>query len=185
MKKYKIGIIVVAIFIIVGLVALLVLKRTKKKVEPNCETGQSTTCKIDLKDAATVEKTKTTVGSFGEKAKLNQNVYQNDKFKFKVTFSDVWSTAQVKETIPGVGSEGVIKFQLPTTDKGFDNSLATALKLIIYKKNAYTPSSPLETKLVENTDYIVTYQAWERAPLDAKLTEKEIANVAATFEFVK
>ena len=185
MKKFKLASIIILVFVVIAIVALVLIKKEKKKVAPACDTAGATTCKIDLKDASTIEATKTTIGSFGDKAKITQNIYQNDKFKFKITFTDIWKDAQVKETIPGTNSLGVIEFQLPTTDKGFENSLATALKITLYDKNNYTPSSSLEMKLAEDTNYIVTYQTWERAPLDATITEKEAADTAATFEFIK
>lgn len=186
MKKFKVGLIIIVALLIAVIATLFILNRYKKdepKAEPVCETGEATTCKVDLQDASTVEATKTTVGSFGDKDKISNNIYQNDKFKFQITFSDFWNDAQVKETIPGTNSEGQIEFQVPTTDKAYQG-YAPALTITLYKKDAYNPSSPFEMKLTENTNYIVTYRTWDQPPTDATITEKEVANTATRFKFI-
>ncbi len=185
MKKFKIGLVVIIVFAILAVVTLVLVK--KYRVEPKkteqCETGEATTCKIDLKDAATIEATKTTVGSFGDKEKIKNNIYSNEKLKFKISFPQNWSSALVKETIPSGNSEGMIEFQLPTSDTVY-NGYISALVITFYKKASYNPTNSLEMKLAENTEYVVSYRAWEQPPSDSPITEKEIATIASSFEFM-
>ncbi len=185
-KKYKLGLIVVLVFLVIALVAVVLIKKNQAKstIAPEaCDSAGATTCKVDLKDASTPQTTKTTVGSFSEKQKITSNLYKNDKYKFEITFNDTWQNAQIKENPAAGSSLASYEFQLPTNDKNFADGYASALVIAIYPKDSYTPTSSLEMKLAENTQYIVSYRAWQQAPIDARVSEKEVANTAATFKF--
>lgn len=192
-RKYKVGLIVVLVFVVIGLAALYLIKKHKNQTNPTgpsasstaCSSSNSTTCKVDLASVTTAETTKTQIGSFGTPQAIQNNVYKNNTLGFQLTFSSVWQNAKVTETTPDAPAEGRVEFQIPTTDKAYSSGLATPLTIYVYK-TANVPSSqssPLLTKITASGDLVYTYVPWSSQPSDlGQFTEKEIGQVASTLK---
>ncbi|MFH1855443.1 MAG: hypothetical protein ABH810_03525 [bacterium] len=186
-RKSKIGIVIIIVFALAGAAAFYLIKKENKKVEPDCETGESTICEVDLKGGSEPTTTKTTVGSFDDRVKKNSSLYKNDKFSFEMTFGSIWNGSKVRETVPSEPAEGKIEFFLPTKDKVFKDGLAPAITLRIFNKSDYKESNneSFEMQLADNGKYVVVYKIWEGTPSDlVQFTEKELSSTAATFKFL-
>lgn len=190
-KKYKVGLAVIIIFALLGISSYIYLKtrlveKPKEIKNSDCDTSNSQTCQIDLKSATTVETTKTTVGSFGDTQKIDQNIYLSQKLKFKLTFTPIWADAKVIETIPFDSAEGKVEFKLPTTDKQFSDKTATALTIFVYKTGSAPEGNNLLNKISSDAQNEYYFSSWEQAPSDlGAITEKEIARIAGTLEIIK
>jgi len=182
MKKFKVGAIVILIFLIIALGALYIL--SKKNDNENCD-KQSETCKVDLSTITTPIATETQVGSFGSPQKINQNIYKNEKLGFQLTFDSIWQDAKVTETIPSANAEGKIEFQLKTSDPSFKTGYATALTIYVYKteNNPDPADEPMLTKITDNGTYVYQYVGWQKVPSDlGQITEKEISRIASSLK---
>jgi hypothetical protein len=183
-KKYLIGLIIIIIFAITGAVAFYYLKKQNQPVKnSDCDTSTSGTCTVDFKSATTVQTTKTQIGSFGNAQKIKQNIYSSDKLGFQMTFTDIWKDAKVVETIPAAQAEGKVEFKLPTKDALYQDGLATAMTIYVYKKGSAPTDNPLLSKITENATSEYYYLPWDKIPTDlGQFTEKEIAREASTLK---
>jgi len=188
-KKYKIGLIIILVFLIVGLGALYYINENNQQApikNSDCDTSTNDTCKVDLKSATTVQTTKTQVGSFGKPQKIDQNVYSSDKLGFQLTFTPVWSEAKVVETIPASPADGKVEFKLSTKDGKYPDGLASALTIYVYKVGSAPKDNPLLTKITDNGKLEYYYTIWEQTPSDlGQFPEKEIAKTASTLKLLQ
>jgi hypothetical protein len=190
MKKYKIGLIIIVVFLVIGLASFAYLKTKQVPSEElknsDCDTSTSQTCSVDLKSATTIQTTKTTVGSFGDTQKIDQNIYSSQKLKFKLDFTPIWAEAKVVETIPFETAVGKVEFKLPTTDSSFPDKLAPALTIYVYKVGEGPKDNTMLNKITQSDVYEYYFTSWQLEPSDlGMITEKEIARVANTLEVIK
>ena len=190
-KKYKIGLIIILVFLIVGVGAIYLIKRNKNQVSStnssDCEDQNATTCKVELPAATTATTTQTQIGSFGTPESVVENIYKNDTLKFELTFSSVWKGAKITETIPAGAADGKVEFQLSTSDEAYPGGLATPLTIYVYKsENVPTGTdSPVLNKITTNGNLVYGYVSWPSTPSDlGQFTEKEIGQIISTLKII-
>jgi len=165
--KFALGLLMLAAIVAIVATVLIYLKK-KNQANEICPASSS-------QSPSAPEGTKTSVAD-------SWKVFQNTKYGFQITFSDVWQGYQAKEN-SSLPDQAL--YRLDFTLKGD----VVPLSVVVYERSVWDtlPENTRRfTEVARNDDYVFVYSTWESTPAAfSTLTEKEIANVLKTFKLTK
>jgi len=187
-KKYKIGLAIILLAVIAGSTAIILIKKNKAKQD--CSNSDSTSssngeCKVDLSSISAEASAASSAGlvSQAASATVQPYLYTNDKYGFRMQLDANWSGYRVGTVLEESGAVDVYAFEIPTKDTNYQSGMVNIMTIYVYNKSGQAQSGST-TKIIENSKYTFAYTIWNQAPSDAKLTDKDIANVIASFKLI-
>ena len=126
-------------------------------------------------------------------AQADWRVWQNAKYGFQITLSEVWRGYKIKE-YQGVEVGEVARFSvlLETNDANYRDLIdekAAAFTIAVYEKEAWGQKDKdtlRQSELAKSERWVFAYSTWETPPTDWQvLAEKEIADTLETFSLTE
>lgn len=179
-KKYKLGLYIVVVAVIVIAVGAYLVKREKNKEIEECDT-----CRLNSNIENKIPTPKTQSPTSTQTP--TEPKYKNDDYGFEIDLTSVWQDSQIEEE-DATGAIKKIVFYFKTQDKAFSNSdyKAPALSIYIYNKENWEkmdPNTRSSNEITKSEKYAFSYSIWETTPQDLEnITEKELADVIKTFK---